>query len=1071
MKYTLQLFFILTLLNTFSIDLGAQSINNEIISINELRKNHFELGNPLDTTKIAEFIKSKNPSIRNFSLLIKTVYDLEYFRYWSDKKLVDLIQNKKWLNDSTIINYKYLIIDDLFRVCMASKRYMLFHHLNFLLFHDNPTNLISYSYETYINLKSGNTFKFLNNQSLFKSLIIRDIDSFHSQVSSEVFDRLKFNIISIGFANYDTLNKLKFYAKLENYVNKNIDTTTNFENIFFSYEFTSYSGDSIRFKLYEPIMRSKLSFYYCSPFILNISYINFLWNNTARDYLKKILFIKDSNAFKYSKGIVWVQSLEFYNKDFDEFNQDANKRYNVYGKFDNNSMMNDELERKIPDLFFIDSLLNLNYFYEPNWLYFQLNLTLKGGLANRTIESVISARNLNKNDATASKIKDEMVKFYNRVKKNDFTNFVDGTNFYFAPYELLDFYEKNNNKVLESDTTNYQFYDSIYKILLFCKTANYFQTNSSIDKTMHFNGILVIKNILDNIFISSKNYNAYSEFNRLTDISQYYTDTIPDILQIIKDKYRYLNFIETSERNQISLFDSLYLSQLKIYLDIPNFDKIRNTNHYHFYTNTSKNIILDIYNRGMIKDSLLISYLYQLDVNQKIISRLTDDLSVYNQANDSSNYISTYKNSYFCIDNNEMNLFKSNDTLNYVPFEDSKRFINREILIDSNMKVLCYFTADNYSLKNENGEKINNYDSTQEYIYVVYSDINGSKFKKLITLDSLNKIINIHTQNSLQFFNTSYFNKINVNSKILYDIFLSSIEKYIDSNNIYKIILPSNLISLPLDYIFGKEKGFLPHFEEYSDLTRISYNRQFYLSKNDTINVFSDMVYNDIYCNINKATSPDFRSGILELKYSNIEREEIRKSIPIKSFIRLDASKLNFMQTLINKNSSNIHLITHGAYMPMIDFNQNDIHSNYNRSPYNFPEIPQERQLLLFSSDSTNFSSKNNLLVSYEIRYLTNLSHIKFIYLSACETGLIDDNSSNKIGYSGFVKELLDRGVNSVIATRWKVQDKEASSFASEFYKNLYKYKGYSEAFYKTKLNYFKNSSNPLIWTSYIFVK
>ena len=41
-----------------------------------------------------------------------------------------------------------------------------------------------------------------------------------------------------------------------------------------------------------------------------------------------------------------------------------------------NSLVKLALDGGYDDLFFIDSLLNLNYFYEPNWLYFQLNLTL-----------------------------------------------------------------------------------------------------------------------------------------------------------------------------------------------------------------------------------------------------------------------------------------------------------------------------------------------------------------------------------------------------------------------------------------------------------------------------------------------------------------------------------------------------------------------------------------------------------------------------------------------------------------------------------------------------------------------
>lgn len=110
-------------------------------------------------------------------------------------------------------------------------------------------------------------------------------------------------------------------------------------------------------------------------------------------------------------------------------------------------------------------------------------------------------------------------------------------------------------------------------------------------------------------------------------------------------------------------------------------------------------------------------------------------------------------------------------------------------------------------------------------------------------------------------------------------------------------------------------------------------------------------------------------------------------------------------------------------------------------------------------------------MVSYEIRYFDNLSHIKNVYLSACETGLIEDRRSYSSGYSGFIREFIDRGVQSIIATRWKIQDKYASEFASLFYRNLALHKDYSVAFYQTKLQSLRSKINPSVWTSYLFIQ
>ena len=99
-------------------------------------------------------------------------------------------------------------------------------------------------------------------------------------------------------------------------------------------------------------------------------------------------------------------------------------------------------------------------------------------------------------------------------------------------------------------------------------------------------------------------------------------------------------------------------------------------------------------------------------------------------------------------------------------------------------------------------------------------------------------------------------------------------------------MLPSTLTTLPLDYLYAKKRNVLPHFIEYTDLSGIIYYRKnAQIGISDSITVFSGMKYNDIYCNINKAYNPSIRSGIVELKYSNIEKDEIGKSFKIITYV------------------------------------------------------------------------------------------------------------------------------------------------------------------------------------------
>jgi CHAT domain-containing protein len=132
-----------------------------------------------------------------------------------------------------------------------------------------------------------------------------------------------------------------------------------------------------------------------------------------------------------------------------------------------------------------------------------------------------------------------------------------------------------------------------------------------------------------------------------------------------------------------------------------------------------------------------------------------------------------------------------------------------------------------------------------------------------------------------------------------------------------------------------------------------------------------------------------------------------------------------------------------------------------------------ERQLLLFSSDSNymKHSIKNNLLTAFETRYFSNLQNIKLLYLSACQTGTSDLNEFLKLGYQGFVNNFLEKGVKSVIATRWKVSDKYSVDFANKYYENLTLLKDFQRAFFETKKYFFNNNTPPYLWTSYVFVQ
>ena len=1047
----------------------SQSIDNQLNEVNALRSAHFEKGEVMDTVSLDRFTHSKSSVVSNLSQFIRCIYNLERFQYHADKRLIDFINRKKIVSNKSISNFTYLAIDDLFRICMASKRYMLFHQVNILLFSEMPLDLMSSSYNCYVYLKTGSIYKYLDQQNIVKHLFINSVDSFKNSISEEVFDRLKLNVVSIGISNYDTIDQHMFHLLLKKYVNPIIDTNSSIESIIFANELSNYNLIP-GFESYNTILSSKLVKEFSSAFVLNVSYYNFNWLPETKKTFLDILFWNN-----YGREIFLFQSLDLYVCNYERLRSKRTDELSFLGKIDLQTFRAEELSNEIPEFGFIDTVLKSNYLYEPNWLYLQVDYTINQQGHTSKINDALSLISGNINDSSAFKYAKISSHLFSIYKKYDYTNLLDCSNIYLGPYYFVDEIGETSDCIkLLTDTIIFKRLDSLYRSLIFCKKINYFQTNSyTSEKDVILRALVNFQSILLAVFKSSKKYDIYEDVSDLLDISDFVKDSIPVKLRIVKDKIRYLNFIKNSSTKEINEFDSLFVNQIKNYILNPLFDTLNFQNRYYFYSDISKNILLDIYERKNISDSLLITFLSTQEIISLIISRMTEDFVIYNQAEDSIQPISNYRNPYFCIDNKELKIKVKSDTLFYRTLFNYNNLATGKTSIDSSIHAIWYFVADDYSAVSKSPDA-KDFDKTSKYLFVAISDAIKSKLIKLISIDSLSKIINIDFPKSTQYFSSSYFSDLDRNSELIYKELLYPIESFIDSSKEYKLLMPSNLVTLPLDYIFLKERDYLPHFNEYSDITGLLFKSKGLLfSKFDSVSVFYGMVYNDIYCNINKAYTPTLRSGIVELEYSNTERDEISKSLPIRPFSGINASKYNFIRDLLDTTSSNIHVITHGAYVSSHsgDLDNSKFDFSTNASISGLPEIAAERQLLLFSSDSSKRSNKNNILVSYEIRYLDDLSHIKNVFLSACETGLIEDRRSYSSGYSGFIREFIDRGVQSIIATRWKIQDKSAAEFASLFYKNLALHKNYSVAFYQTKLQSFRRNTNPAVWTSYLLIQ
>lgn len=1034
------------------------AINKEINLINKIRYEHFELGKDLDTAVLKKYCNSSNNEISNISKFIEAIYEVENYGKLNEKKIWDLIYDNKSIDKlffrvHDIEKLKDIVLDDFFRICIVNKRYMLFDQISSGL--NDDINLLDLTHKAYIYLNTGNYYKYLISQNQLKKIIINSIDSIKYKYSNDEINRIKINLIAIGIKNFDTLNKKEFQNALIK-INNIISKPKKIESILFSEELARW-GIIDNFKKISKLANIKILKNYYPAFIIKIIYQNSKYSNKI-DGVQKFNYIIYKN--NYNKIISKFLYLDIDIKWYKEINLENSKSYLIWNEFDIDGKINDENERSIIDIKYIDTLLNNNFILEPNWSKYQiLDAVYPTSERQFFYNSINFKKTKNTNYEVSSRLVSMNASVIKEYKKVDFTNLIGNYNIYFQPYFLLDHFI---NIDTFSESNLLEFKENISTITEVKQYLEFIDDHENVLMNYSWSRIYFLVNLCQKI---SEFHNLYDEYTRLSKETEMLNDgtneNFPFVLFNAKDKITYLNFLKNENTEKINEFDSMYKNQFFYYANKP----IYNTNfgnRFLLNSDLAKNITLNLKERNKLSDSEAYNILGFQEINYLISNRLKEDLNTLNLSNDSTLPINKYTNDYFCIDNKSLNFKLSSDTL-YNKF--AERFSNR--LLDSNSNIIWYFIADDY-----NGNVDFNHKNL--HLFVVFSD--KKKFiiiKNLISLDSLNSLINFNNTKYSTFFLPEHLNQIKENSKKIYSILFNEIGKYIDSNEKYKVITPSVLTSIPIDYVFFKNRNFLPYFQECENLLSACFKSDSNdINDNDSISVFSNLTYNNQYCNINNTHNSNIRSGIIELEYSNVEKNEIQKFFNIKNFKDIEASKFNFIKELVNKETKNIHLITHGAYIP--EFKDNNIENEKLFGKKNFLNLPilsDERQILLFASDSLISANKNNILTAREIKYLYNLSNINLLYLSACETGLIEDQRENQSGFTGFVKEFLDRGVKFIIATRWKIPDKESANFVSEFYKNLSIHKNYDLSFFKTKLHFLNNRKFEHIWPSFILVR
>ncbi|NND32883.1 MAG: CHAT domain-containing protein, partial [Saprospiraceae bacterium] len=244
-------------------------------------------------------------------------------------------------------------------------------------------------------------------------------------------------------------------------------------------------------------------------------------------------------------------------------------------------------------------------------------------------------------------------------------------------------------------------------------------------------------------------------------------------------------------------------------------------------------------------------------------------------------------------------------------------------------------------------------------------------------------------------------------ARVLYQYLISPIKSLLRD---HLIIVPDGKLGfVAFDALLSKPVEDLTAFKDHPYLLRnhqISYNYSASLLAEMRDNKQSKNLKS--YLGFAPVFSDDDRKGLSPLLYNKEEVTIASETFGGKVFTDEAATKSNFVD--YQNNYQIIHLATHGKV-------------NVSQEDYSF---------LAFTQETTHNSDENILYV----REIYNLPiEAKLIILSACETG--DGKLFEGEGVASIARGFSYAGAQSLLATRWPINDKTTSVIVSDLLSNL----------------------------------
>jgi len=192
-----------------------------------------------------------------------------------------------------------------------------------------------------------------------------------------------------------------------------------------------------------------------------------------------------------------------------------------------------------------------------------------------------------------------------------------------------------------------------------------------------------------------------------------------------------------------------------------------------------------------------------------------------------------------------------------------------------------------------------------------------------------------------------------------------------------------------------------------------------------------------------------FKMRFNKLPGTKAEAEAIRETMKadVVEFLKEEATEDNLIKV---DNPKILHIATHGFFL-------ND---------KTIPNPMLKSGVALAGANASAIKGKSGGIVTALKLSGLSLKETELVVLSACETGVIDVNSTESV--SGLSKAFIQAGAKNIVMSLWSVADNETMQLMKGFYQEVKKKQPYSEALRNSKLKMIKEDLHPFYWAAFI---